>query len=105
MIRRPPRSTLFPYTTLFRSGGCRPNGPETGSDPCGPLARTSHASPKLGLRSQVAPGVLLRASWSEGFALASDFAKYALGAARLDPNIFRQTEVGAQIRSEERRVG
>src|SRR3712207_7408766 len=21
MIRRPPRSTLFPYTTLFRSGG------------------------------------------------------------------------------------
>src|SRR4051812_49930241 len=40
MIRRPPRSTLFPYTTLFRSGlgsrrrpcrgrpprGCRPGG-------------------------------------------------------------------------------
>src|SRR3712207_8564104 len=25
MIRRPPRSTLFPYTTLFRSlPGCRP---------------------------------------------------------------------------------
>src|SRR5215211_8083875 len=23
MIRRPPRSTLFPYTTLFRSGGTR----------------------------------------------------------------------------------
>src|SRR3712207_6862856 len=23
MIRRPPRSTLFPYTTLFRSGGGR----------------------------------------------------------------------------------
>src|SRR3712207_7719261 len=22
MIRRPPRSTLFPYTTLFRSRGC-----------------------------------------------------------------------------------
>src|SRR5258707_4234540 len=22
MIRRPPRSTLFPYTTLFRSGFC-----------------------------------------------------------------------------------
>src|SRR5260370_29483057 len=29
MIRRPPRSTLFPYTTLFRSvaGSCGP-GPE-----------------------------------------------------------------------------
>src|SRR5260221_7909804 len=30
MIRRPPRSTLFPYTTLFRSGffalGCRKRG-------------------------------------------------------------------------------
>src|SRR6267142_6232684 len=26
-IRRPPRSTLFPYTTLFRSGpGAAPNG-------------------------------------------------------------------------------
>src|SRR2546422_5530922 len=24
MIRRPPRSTLFPYTTLFRSGLCPP---------------------------------------------------------------------------------
>src|SRR5256885_10388545 len=24
MIRRPPRSTLFPYTTLFRSGFHRP---------------------------------------------------------------------------------
>src|SRR5690348_17696220 len=27
MIRRPPRSTLFPYTTLFRSpGSCRADG-------------------------------------------------------------------------------
>src|SRR2546429_6397976 len=25
MIRRPPRSTLFPYTTLFRSGRCGPS--------------------------------------------------------------------------------
>src|SRR3712207_7748244 len=31
MIRRPPRSTLFPYTTLFRSferGAARDEGPE-----------------------------------------------------------------------------
>src|SRR3712207_6977750 len=27
MIRRPPRSTLFPYTTLFRSGGDRLDHP------------------------------------------------------------------------------
>src|SRR5438034_4315895 len=26
MIRRPPRSTLFPYTTLFRSDGRHPDG-------------------------------------------------------------------------------
>src|SRR2546430_17196247 len=31
MIRRPPRSTLFPYTTLFRSG------PSVGTKPQGPL--------------------------------------------------------------------
>src|SRR5260370_14477631 len=28
MIRRPPRSTLFPYTTLFRSCPCRPRPAE-----------------------------------------------------------------------------
>src|SRR6266850_7095431 len=27
MIRRPPRSTLFPYTTLFRSPRCAPTAP------------------------------------------------------------------------------
>src|SRR3712207_7357559 len=27
MIRRPPRSTLFPYTTLFRSARPRPRAP------------------------------------------------------------------------------
>src|SRR5260221_10688277 len=30
MIRRPPRSTLFPYTTLFRSD--RPEGPADAGD-------------------------------------------------------------------------
>src|SRR5256885_7249052 len=29
MIRRPPRSTLFPYTTLFRSGNCFPKQLQT----------------------------------------------------------------------------
>src|SRR2546430_11101584 len=31
MIRRPPRSTLFPYTTLFRSPLASPDGTVTGS--------------------------------------------------------------------------
>src|SRR5256885_10587971 len=40
MIRRPPRSTLFPYTTLFRSAGsCSPATPA----PC--TTRTSSATP------------------------------------------------------------
>src|SRR2546430_13014649 len=36
MIRRPPRSTLFPYTTLFRSTAVRP-----GRGTCG--CRTKHS--------------------------------------------------------------
>src|SRR2546430_17366027 len=38
MIRRPPRSTLFPYTTLFRSKRGRPDDAE-GSRPAGRLHR------------------------------------------------------------------
>src|SRR2546426_8421587 len=41
MIRRPPRSTLFPYTTLFRSPLCPRvagrNGPPHGDLRCGGL--------------------------------------------------------------------
>src|SRR5256885_6854135 len=37
MIRRPPRSTLFPYTTLFRSG--RGTGPTGRGDEDPPAAR------------------------------------------------------------------
>src|SRR6266487_6653094 len=41
MIRRPPRSTLFPYTTLFRS----PRAPRPCDSGQGPLAdRRQHAS-------------------------------------------------------------
>src|SRR6266566_8723775 len=32
MIRRPPRSTLFPYTTLFRSRRGAPGGPRAARD-------------------------------------------------------------------------
>src|SRR5580704_18258142 len=34
MIRRPPRSTLFPYTTLFRSAACPAASPPFGTRPC-----------------------------------------------------------------------
>src|SRR3989449_11652175 len=32
MIRRPPRSTLFPYTTLFRSAGDAPHADAVGAE-------------------------------------------------------------------------
>src|SRR3712207_7591221 len=35
MIRRPPRSTLFPYTTLFRSAGEHRRAGGTGRHPAG----------------------------------------------------------------------
>src|SRR2546422_9324937 len=42
MIRRPPRSTLFPYTTLFRSPAARP--PSRGSSACSVGLLSSWAS-------------------------------------------------------------
>jgi len=70
------------------------NGPETGNDPDGGMPSKDHNSPKIGVRSEVLPGVQLRANWAEGFALAPTFAKYSLGSANLAPNIFRQSELG-----------
>src|SRR2546430_5993456 len=39
MIRRPPRSTLFPYTTLFRSAAARRARHPGGAESAGPLRR------------------------------------------------------------------
>src|SRR6478609_10394455 len=41
MIRRPPRSTLFPYTTLFRSRRSRPGGHRDDRPEHGRLLRRS----------------------------------------------------------------
>src|SRR5260221_2710302 len=46
MIRRPPRSTLFPYTTLFRSSFCRR---------CGNEKRTSRNSCNISCKSSRHP--------------------------------------------------
>src|SRR2546429_5676095 len=43
MIRRPPRSTLFPYTTLFRSRGA--HAPEPSVDGLAGLVRLAPISP------------------------------------------------------------
>src|SRR5688572_32722438 len=48
MIRRPPRSTLFPYTTLFRSGG--PDGIFSSAlAACVARARTTRAAKRPGM--------------------------------------------------------
>lgn len=79
------------------SGGCELRGPETGTDPCSALNQAEHVSPKLGVTSQVADWLQLRASWAEGFALPNGFVKYALGGQPLDENVFRQTEIGMRF--------
>src|SRR5258705_9947603 len=53
MIRRPPRSTLFPYTTLFRSRTApaargRPSGPARRSTAYGHLHRRARRCPCRG---------------------------------------------------------
>src|SRR3712207_7969288 len=74
MIRRPPRSTLFPYTTLFRSGG--PGGVASAQDrPAGPVTAVrghcdrDRAPAAPGLRSALAadrgPAALARRPRSE----------------------------------------
>src|SRR2546430_7787694 len=62
MIRRPPRSTLFPYTTLFRSGRtdddlqwavARDRGPgshQAVRSPARPRRRHLHSSARTGAR-------------------------------------------------------
>src|SRR5688572_32508344 len=47
MIRRPPRSTLFPYTTLFRSVPRRQRGSEPDPDPSRARGRGVLGQPRL----------------------------------------------------------
>lgn len=79
------------------SGGCRVSGTEFLAGGCGPMNAYARTSPKLGLRSTVAPGLDLRGSWSEGFQLPNDAAKFVPGGD-VEPTVFRQVEFGATAR-------
>jgi outer membrane receptor protein involved in Fe transport len=81
------------------TGDCPRQGAETGTDPCARLNPASRTTPKLGLVSTLAPGLDLRGSIAEGFALPPGAAKYAAGGAGLKPTVFRQTELGAAYKS------
>src|SRR2546425_7948906 len=66
MIRRPPRSTLFPYTTLFRS----PDPSKDGwSLPLPPSCESSHALQRRTIRSAL-PGTRSEEHTSELQSLA-----------------------------------
>src|SRR5256886_1554362 len=62
MIRRPPRSTLFPYTTLFRSASLRAEGIETVTVAVPPATRDGDAHE---LRDWTADGVQAKRIISE----------------------------------------
>src|SRR3712207_7253928 len=59
MIRRPPRSTLFPYTTLFRSlpGVVGDGEPELLADAVARAVPQRQRAEPHGLREQRAPGL------------------------------------------------
>src|SRR5258706_8116065 len=52
MIRRPPRSTLFPYTTLFRSTSCSNRSSPSASACSSSPTSTSGATPHSGSASR-----------------------------------------------------
>src|SRR5256885_16640454 len=118
MIRRPPRSTLFPYTTLFRSPGAAEHcaGP---ADPCARVPARCAADGQVGAAGRGLParpgagpadrdavavpadaasatGPLNAKSWRHGF-LPPPLAATILSA--------RKHGSMAAPRSEERRVG
>src|SRR6266581_9189514 len=60
MIRRPPRSTLFPYTTLFRSpAAAAPEPNRTTREPCQTTASGSFR-PQQGLLTSTSCSLLTR---------------------------------------------
>lgn len=80
------------------AGNCSIRGAELQGDPCGELASVSHTSPKFGFRSRWSDVIETRASVAEGFALANEMTKYALGTSGVSPNVFRQIEVGVNLK-------
>src|SRR5256885_15933119 len=91
MIRRPPRSTLFPYTTLFRSR----TGATTQQDP-------ASTSPRLGLSWLPLPQWTFYANAGRSFRpnVGIDVA-----GAGFSPESGRSMELGAKWESADQRMG
>src|SRR2546427_8598509 len=111
MIRRPPRSTLFPYTTLFRSvrGSCfrregRPRGPGAGARIRSPWRRVGRveARPARPFVVALARHRDLAQEKAGGVPLADGEPGYhdALGRVSV-PGVRRARAVRTRLRSEE----
>src|SRR5256885_14452919 len=95
MIRRPPRSTLFPYTTLFRA----PVGQLHADEPALAITPEVHAAPqRVGARGQAAEAVV-------GLQPAAAIGLVVGDEARQARCAFEVVGLDAIQRSEERRVG
>src|SRR6266478_4881134 len=102
MIRRPPRSTLFPYTTLFRSLLYRSNRPHTfGFASMGLPARQQRSeehTSELQSQSNLVCSLLLEKKTSSIFFWcrnSSSFAKSSRNANRSPPRRFVLNETAA----------
>src|SRR2546427_4926660 len=65
MIRRPPRSTLFPYTTLFRSQSGQRHGDRPGLPALAPEDPGRRAGPPLSRRNPDRKSTRLNSSHSQ----------------------------------------
>src|SRR2546422_2177838 len=72
MIRRPPRSTLFPYTTLFRSAGMTTMADHLGSS----YAAAFILILVLALASATRFGVHLKGTWHVVYVVSAGAALY-----------------------------
>src|SRR3712207_8624787 len=72
MIRRPPRSTLFPYTTLFRSARAPPTG---GLRPAADTLDQDRSAPSMAVVSFLSSRFKLASSFSDKAPISSSSAR------------------------------
>src|SRR2546430_16034904 len=78
MIRRPPRSTLFPYTTLFRSAFCRTMGD----------IELSEVSPQR-VQAFVGGHGPVTSFWHQKYTVLDGFYRFAISRASLETSPLR----------------
>src|SRR6266516_6590326 len=107
MIRRPPRSTLFPYTTLFRSrprAALRSSSLGTGFSPAAFLRRVRGARPARGRREAHQAQTLARRAHHRGDAL--QFARFpSLARACSVPALGQRVQRNAESAIGDRALG